>query len=265
MPEIDLAPLVETPKTLNQIAQRKQKFFIRMKPTLEDKEELMKLLKRAAFQPPLDFKLILFYQYLVDYGSNENCPMIDQDLIFHIEVLRFEELHRGHVEHSLIRKKVQCILQTFLESVFPPQIQISLSNEVIHRLVGRIHRQTDYKGPISLNLFDEAIRLTFNEILPFWAGFKKNILHKSSSKQSQIQSTIKSDYHQQTQQHEAPWLSSPLTYKYHQVLENRLKAHQDWQLPSTEIQLPPQFHHDKETNAFSYSIRKGIDWRNVEN
>ncbi|CAH8473943.1 unnamed protein product [Schistosoma turkestanicum] len=90
MPEIDLAPLVETPKTLNQIAQRKQKFFIRMKPTLEDKEELMKLLKRAAFQPPLDFKLILFYQYLVDYGSNENCPMIDQDLIFHIEVLRFE-------------------------------------------------------------------------------------------------------------------------------------------------------------------------------
>ncbi|VDQ13963.1 unnamed protein product [Trichobilharzia regenti] len=56
---------------------------------LEDKEELTKLLKRAAFQP-FDFRLILFYQYLVDYGAKENSPFIDQDLIFHIEALRFE-------------------------------------------------------------------------------------------------------------------------------------------------------------------------------
>ncbi|VDP22961.1 unnamed protein product [Schistosoma margrebowiei] len=227
MPEIELIPLVVTPKTLNQAAETKQKFSIKMRPMLEDKEELSKLLKRAAFQPP-DFKLILFYQYLVDYGFKENCPLIDQDLIFHIEILRFEELHRGHVEHSLIRKKVLCILQTFLESVFPPQIQIGLPNEVINRLVGRIHRQTDHKGPISLNLFDEAVRLTFNEILPFWAGFKRNIL----------------------------------SYKYHEVLENRLKAHQDWKLPSTEIQLP-NMPHDKEANSFTYSIRKGVDWQNV--
>ncbi|CAH8498718.1 unnamed protein product [Schistosoma bovis] len=258
MPEIELAPLVVTPKTLSQASETKQKFSIKMRPMLEDKEELSKLLKRAAFQPP-DFKLILFYQYLVDYGFKENCPLIDQDLIFHIEILRFEELHRGHVEHSLIRKKVLCILQTFLESVFPPQIQIGLPNEVINRLVGRIHRQTDHKGPISLNLFDEAVRLTFNEILPFWAGFKRNILCKSGSTQSRIQSTMKSDYQQI---HGTPWLSSPLTYKYHEVLENRLKAHQDWKLPSTEIQLP-NMPHDKEANSFTYSIRKGVDWQNV--
>ncbi|CAH8536734.1 unnamed protein product [Schistosoma rodhaini] len=124
MPEIDLAPLVVTPKTFNQTMETKQKFSIKMRPTLEDKEELTKLLKQAAFQP-LDFKLILFYQYLVDYGYKENCPFIDQDFIFHIEILRFEELHRGHVEHNLIKKKVLCILQTFLESVCPPQIQVS--------------------------------------------------------------------------------------------------------------------------------------------
>ncbi|RTG83847.1 uncharacterized protein DC041_0009958 [Schistosoma bovis] len=231
MPEIELAPLVVTPKTLSQASETKQKFSIKMRPMLEDKEELSKLLKRAAFQPP-DFKLILFYQYLVDYGFKENCPLIDQDLIFHIEILptlllsgtislayseldimeflvrELWELHRGHVEHSLIRKKVLCILQTFLESVFPPQIQIGLPNEVINRLVGRIHRQTDHKGPISLNLFDEAVRLTFNEILPFWAGFKRNILCKSGSTQSRIQSTMKSDYQQI---HGTPWLSSPLS------------------------------------------------------
>ncbi|CAH8504475.1 unnamed protein product [Heterobilharzia americana] len=89
MPEIDLATLVGTPKTANQMEQAKQKFSIKARPMLEDKEELSKLLKRAAFQPP-DFRLVLFYQYLVDYGSRENCPLIDQDLIFHIEVLRFE-------------------------------------------------------------------------------------------------------------------------------------------------------------------------------
>lgn len=90
----------------------------------------------------------------------------------------------------------------------PFHFQIGLPNEVINRLVGRIHRQTDHKGPISLNLFDEAVRLTFNEILPFWAGFKRNILCKSASTQSRIQSTIKSDYQQI---HGTPWLSSPLS------------------------------------------------------
>ncbi|XP_018650666.1 hypothetical protein Smp_159330 [Schistosoma mansoni] len=219
MSEIDLAPLVVTPKTFNQTVETKQ-----MRPTLEDKEELTKLLKQAAFQP-LDLKLILFYQYLVDYGYKENCPFIDQDFIFHIEILRFE---------------------------------IGLPNEVINRLVGRIHRQTDHKGPISLNLFDEAVRLTFNEILPFWAGFKKNILCKSASTQSRIQSTMKLD---DQKIHGTPWLSSPLTYKYHQVLENRLKLHQDWQLPSIEVQLP-NMPHDKEMNSFTYSIRKGVDWQN---
>ncbi|TNN12137.1 Regulator of G- signaling 22, partial [Schistosoma japonicum] len=89
MPEIELAPLVETPKTQSQTKKTKQKFSIKMRPMLEDKEELTELLKNAAFQTP-NFKLILFYQYLVDYGSKENCPFIDQDLIFHIEILRFE-------------------------------------------------------------------------------------------------------------------------------------------------------------------------------
>ncbi|KAK4469248.1 hypothetical protein MN116_006575 [Schistosoma mekongi] len=215
MPEIELAPLVDTPKTLNQDKKTKQKFSIKMRPMLEDKEELTELLKNAAFQTP-NFKLILFYQYLVDYGSKENCPLIDQDFIFHIEILRFEELHRGHVEYSLLRKKVLCILQTFLESVFPPQIQIGLPNEVVNRLIERIHRQTDNnKSQINVNLFDEVVRLTFNEILPFWAGFKKNILHKSNTTKLYPLPALISVYHQCI--HEMPWLSSPLS-KYCNVL-----------------------------------------------
>nr|CAH8838047.1 unnamed protein product [Trichobilharzia regenti] len=267
MPEIDLATLVGSPKTgVSQIGETKQKFSIKTRPLLEDKEELTKLLKRAAFQP-FDFRLILFYQYLVDYGAKENSPFIDQDLIFHIEALRFEELHRGHIEHALLKKKVLCILQTFLESVFPPQIQIGLPNEVVNRLIARIHRQTDHKGPITLNLFDEAMRLTFNEILPFWAGFKRNVLSSksASSKPRPPSNTIKSDYCCKGGRDESPrLLSSVLTYKHHDMMENRLKLHEEWMAsPCTDINLP-KVPNDREANSFTYSIRTGVGWRSIE-
>ena len=66
-----------------------QRWVVRGHPTLEDKERFSMLIKNCAFQP-LNFQIILFYQYLVDYANSETSPFIDQDLIFLIEISKYQ-------------------------------------------------------------------------------------------------------------------------------------------------------------------------------
>ncbi|VDQ04141.1 unnamed protein product [Trichobilharzia regenti] len=59
-------------------------------------------------------------------------------------------------------------------------------------------------------------------------------------------------------------LSIHLAYKHHDMMENRLKLHEEWMAsPCTDINLP-KVPNDREANSFTYSIRTGVGWRSIE-
>ncbi|VDP90948.1 unnamed protein product [Echinostoma caproni] len=127
----------------------------------------------CAFRP-LNLEVVLFYQYLVDYGQRTQCPLIDQDLIFHLEVARF---------------------------------QIDISPEVCSRLLKRIQRQLSQKAPIDRKVFDEASQTIVRELLSFYAGFRCNVLGANATRAECLPSP-KSKAVRST---EIPWLAAPLS------------------------------------------------------
>ncbi|VEL18421.1 unnamed protein product [Protopolystoma xenopodis] len=50
---------------------------------------MLEVLATCAFKP-MNFILLFFYQFLIEHGPEENRGLVDQDLIFYIEVLRYQ-------------------------------------------------------------------------------------------------------------------------------------------------------------------------------
>ncbi|KAF7261891.1 hypothetical protein EG68_00759 [Paragonimus skrjabini miyazakii] len=249
----ELSTLVAEPVG-RQTSHTKLRVSYRTQPTVEDREKFEVMLASCAFKP-LTFEVIMFYQYLVKSGRHENRPFIDQNLIFYIEALRYQAICRGRVHQSVVRQKAACILLTFLESVFPPQLQIELPSDVRTHLVQRVHHQLNNKTALPSNLFEDAAIQLFRQLLPYWAGFRRNVLFAKDSARD-LSLPITERYRTAP---EIPWLAAPLTYKHQAVLGQRLRAYGNWSKADVDCTLP-DLPEEKHANTVSFSIKNGVGW-----
>ncbi|CAL8096017.1 unnamed protein product [Calicophoron daubneyi] len=255
MSEKNLALLVSSPSESDEGQKVKKHFAYRAQPTLEDQKRFEDLLARCAFKP-LTFEVVLFYQYLVDSEKRGGNKFIDQDLIFYIEVLRFQELCRGNAPFHLVKQKVNCILMTYIESVFPPKVQVNLPDDVSRRLSQKIGHNITSKSIRNVNFFDEPMRIIFRELLPYWAGFCVNVLYPpKSARQVSHTSTDRSKIAL-----EIPWLSAPLSYKSQELLSRRLIAYNQWSDCAVDYKLP-RLPKNVRANIVTFSIKDGISWK----
>nr|VZI34502.1 unnamed protein product [Spirometra erinaceieuropaei] len=223
---------------------RISKSAYRVEPTLTDRQELSKLLERCVFHP-LTFQVLLFYQFLSKHGASEGRPFADNDLIFYIESLRFKELVLDKADHGLINHKLACIRSAFLESAFPPSMQVSLKSETGSRLLRGISRTLAPKGtPAQATLMDEARMKVFRELLPFWAAFRRN---------------VRGSHHLQSAARMNLYLSI-LTGNQSEVIAQRLNMFRNWTVPPPPSVLPvsPE---KFQSAGVSCSLAHGISWR----
>ncbi|TGZ60296.1 hypothetical protein CRM22_008606 [Opisthorchis felineus] len=174
LPEEDLIELLEAQedKTLKGATGH---VFCRANPTAEDLAAFEAMLASVAFKP-LTFEVILFYQFLVNNACRRGETFADQDFIFCIEAVRYQELCRGKICSSVLKKKANCILLTFVDTPFLTKLQVDLPHAFSSILVQQVKRALDAKSSLPPDIYEDAKHRLTQEILPFWAGFRRNVL-----------------------------------------------------------------------------------------
>ncbi|KAK3733097.1 hypothetical protein QZH41_017433, partial [Actinostola sp. cb2023] len=83
----------------------------------------------------------------------------------------------NYLDDTSLNRKVETIIECFLDSATPPWLQIDIGSELAAKIIHKAQTFTtakkasrEHKDPA---LFDEAQVILFKELLPYWAGFCK--------------------------------------------------------------------------------------------
>lgn len=200
--------------------------------TKDDKDEFNKALKQAA-NGNMTLMMLYFYKYLLKHGEEDGSPNKDKDFFFYIECQKFKECSQPYADEDLLRRKVQAILDCFLESAITPTLQIDISSACHEKTLKAAQKYLAGKEVVS-NIFDEAMVQVYPDLLGYWAGFRKTF-----------------------QPPEDP-TKRPIT-KYQKLLKSRLEKIDSFQLPSQVFPLPPI--PEGAIHAYSFSLAEGVKWR----
>nr|XP_011425853.2 regulator of G-protein signaling 22 isoform X2 [Crassostrea gigas] len=204
----------------------------RAQPNKEDKDEFFKSLKQSA-GGHLTLPMLFFYKYLLKHGEEDGSPLIDKDLFFYIEVQKFKDANHAHSDEELLRKKVQSIMECFLDSVTSPTLQVDITPQLQEKSIKAAQRYLAGKDVVA-NLFDEAQLAVFKELLPYWAGFRRGF-----------------------QPPEDP-AKRPVT-KYQKMLKKRLDNIENYEIPKEDFTFPSI--PDGSIAAYTFSLSDGVRWR----
>ncbi|CAB3981499.1 Hypothetical predicted protein [Paramuricea clavata] len=172
----------ETPFTSNSFVvyykRRRNKFkgAGRLQPTKDDKADFVNELRETY--GVLSPRLELFRRYLDtnDDVQGESVSKLENDLLFYLEVQKFKDLFL-YMDDTTLLKKVDAIVDCFLDSATPPSVQIDISSDLAARTVHKaqsIHaRSKQSRDQRDCAVFDDAQNIVLKELLPFWAGFTR--------------------------------------------------------------------------------------------
>jgi len=153
---------------------RKTKSTGRSAPTKDDKDNFKKVLQ--SMHGRLSVKMEYFRRYLQTHGEPDGFPRLENDLVFYLEVQKFKELF-NYMDDVSLNRKVEAIIECFLDSATPPWLQIDIGPELASRIIHKAQVFSsgkkiprEQKDP---GLFEEAQSILFKEMLPYWAGFCK--------------------------------------------------------------------------------------------
>ncbi|XP_025105262.1 regulator of G-protein signaling 22-like isoform X2 [Pomacea canaliculata] len=201
-------PLLSLP---SQRRSRRNKVTGRAQPSREDKNEFLHTLAQSA-AGQLSIFMLYFYKYILKHGEVDGMPQIHKDLFFYIEVQKFKDCSHAYSDEEMLKRKVQSIMDCFLESVYSPPLQIDISPDIHQKTIKAVQRYLAGKDVVP-SLFDEAQVAVFKELLPYWAGFRKSRSYVPESSKK------------------------PVT-KFDKMLRRRMENIQNYQIPSTELLLP---------------------------
>ncbi|XP_052105835.1 uncharacterized protein LOC127738576 isoform X2 [Mytilus californianus] len=204
-------------------------------PTKEDKEEFNKGLKQAA-AGNMTLHMLYFYKYLLKHGEDDGKDK-DKDFFFYIESLKFKECSQPYADEELLRRKVQSILDCFLESAITPTLQIDISSACHEKTLKAAQKYLAGKEVVA-SIFDEAMVQVYPDLLGYWAGFKKTFTPPEDPNKR------------------------PIT-KYQKLLKSRLEKIDGFQLPSQIFPLPAI--PEGAIQAYSFSLADGVKWRELSN
>ncbi|XP_030854657.1 uncharacterized protein LOC575237 isoform X3 [Strongylocentrotus purpuratus] len=212
-------------------------------PTAQDKNEFQTLLIKSARGIP-SHKLMYFHRYLMDYnGKDGGAEFLDKDLVFYLEAQRFKEACHSRMDMALLKRKVEVILDCFVDSPLSNSgILIDISTEMSSKVMKKadIFLKDTGKDPHNPNFFDDAQYALFKEMLPYFASFSKRYQQPSY------------------QQDRLPYS------KYEKLARDRLRKFMEMEEPSTEFKLPlvnnpPQ--NRTGGTGMTFSIGDGLQWK----
>ncbi|XP_052766652.1 uncharacterized protein LOC128207645 isoform X4 [Mya arenaria] len=204
----------------------------RAQPHKDDREEFYRALKACA-SGTMSMQMLYFYKYLVKHNEEDNMPLIDKDLFFYIEIQKFKECSHQFSDEELLKRKVQSIIECFLESYTSPTLQVDINNELHQKTLRAAQRYVQSKDVFS-NIFDEAQLAVFKELLPYWAGFRKSFSPPEDNSKK------------------------PVT-KYQKMLKKRLEQIENYVIPPSEFRLPQI--PEGAIAAFTFSLSDGVKLR----
>ncbi|XP_069117351.1 regulator of G-protein signaling 22-like isoform X11 [Argopecten irradians] len=229
--QAELALRMGTETSMNWKKGRKGKTG-RAQPTKDDREEFFKALKSSA-AGHLTLTMLYFYKYLQKHGEEENAPLLDKDLFFYIEVQKFKDCSHAYADEESLRKKVQSIMECFLDAITSPALQIDVTQATQDKAIRAAQRYLQGKD-VMASIFDEPQLMVFKELLPYWAGFRRTF-----------------------QPPDDP-TKRPVT-KHEKMLKKRLEAIENYEIPSNEFHLPSI--PEGSIAAYTFSLSDGVRWR----
>lgn len=105
----------------------------------------------------------LFRRFISIHGD-----MMENNLNFWLEVQKYKELCHNHVEGKLIKRKIQTIIDVFIKSSLPPELQVDIPIEIAERLYDKACGRPPQRGPY---LFREAQATVFRLLYNFWKEY----------------------------------------------------------------------------------------------
>ncbi|KAK2187817.1 hypothetical protein NP493_153g02003 [Ridgeia piscesae] len=206
----------------------------REQPTKEDKMEFLVALNNSVVGH-MPLQMMYFYKYLVHHGDQNKQPLIDRDLFYYWEVQKFKDCNHGFADQEMLKRKVQSILDSYLDCAPPPTLQVDMTSDLQQKTVRAAQKFLSGKevGP---TIFDESQFHVFKELLPYWAGFVREYEEPEDL-------TI-----------------IPLTKKQLERLK-RLHLFDVWKPPSAKLFSLPTLPKGATVTSFSFSLAEGIQWR----
>jgi hypothetical protein len=170
--------------------------------TREDRHEWFNITS-LYHEPNAKSKIEKFRKYLLHMHEGEGISGLEKDLQFYVEVVRFKDLHNS-LDEAAIDKKVEVIVDVFLDSASPPWLQIDIPPEVASAAV---QKASQYYSPVKKGrmssvqlrdydekrkeardstIFDDAQGRVMKELLPYWAGFLRATALNKNGKERKI-------------------------------------------------------------------------------
>ncbi|XP_067018661.1 regulator of G-protein signaling 22-like isoform X1 [Acropora muricata] len=223
---------------------RKAKSTGRLAPTKEDRDNFKKVLQ--SIHGRLSIKMEYFRRYLQTHGEPDGFPRLENDLVFYLEVQKFKELF-SYMDDVSLNRKVEAIIECFLDSATPPWLQIDIGPELASRIIHKSQVfSTGKKVPREQKeptLFDEAQSILFKELLPYWAGFSK----------------------QYTQPEDESKVKLPPT-RQEKLLQKRYTEFLKYPAVTKTIVLPLAIPtaHGQSKSELSFSVSDGMKWKETK-
>ncbi|XP_076463584.1 LOW QUALITY PROTEIN: uncharacterized protein LOC143295827 [Babylonia areolata] len=213
---------------------RRSKATGRSQPSRDDKNEFLHALgQSAAGQPTVP--MLYFYKYVLKHGEEDGMPQLDKDLFFYIEVQKFKDCSHAFSDEEMMKRKVQSIVDCFLDSVYSPTLQVDITSEMHTKTMKAAQRYLGGKD-VTPSLFDEAQFYVFKELLPYWAGFRKSRGIPDQPKKR------------------------PVT-KYEKMLKKRLETIENYEIPSKDFILPQI--PEGAVPSYTISLADGVKYREM--
>ncbi|CAG5126804.1 unnamed protein product, partial [Candidula unifasciata] len=204
----------------------------RAQATREDRNEFLAALNQCAMGH-LTMPMLYFYKYLLKHGEADGMPQIDKNLFFYIEVQKFKDASHNFADEETLKRKLQSIVECFLDSACLPTLQIDIPAEMHQKIMKAAQRYLNGKD-VNPSLFDEAQLHVFRELLFYWAGFRKSLSANEDLKKRPVN-------------------------KHEKMLQRKLERIQNYQAPSSDFTLPSI--PEGSTPFFSFSLSEGLKFK----
>ena len=87
-----------------------------------------------------------------------------RDIEFWIEVQKYKDMQHRHSSSSLIRKKIDTIIECFLDSTVLPKVQVSVNNDIAHKIAESRYEMGPY-------IFRKAQTIVTKVLITLWGEF----------------------------------------------------------------------------------------------
>ncbi|XP_028403051.1 uncharacterized protein LOC114525812 isoform X2 [Dendronephthya gigantea] len=160
----------------------------RVQPTKDNKADFLNELRETY--GVLSPRLELFRRYLDtnDDVQGESISKLENDLLFYLEVQKYKDLFL-YMDDTTLLKKVDAIVDCFLDSATPPSVQIDISSDLAGRTVHKaqsLHARNKLsREQKDCAIFDDAQAIVLKELLPFWAGFCRQYDAQSAEQETE--------------------------------------------------------------------------------